>query len=158
MLGSLASRGRYQDTIDRSKANAALGDLKSIDNLEATGDLTAAEAKALREATGKAGNNADVAPSSPLGSSRNQMNQPKPPDYQTRRNSPTTINGRDYSGHALDRMQDRGIPPSAVENAIKNGTKTPQNGGKTKHYDPINNVTVITNKNGGVVTTHYGQH
>ena len=51
LLGSLASRGRYQDTVDRSKANAALGDLKSIDNLEATGDLTAAEARALREAT-----------------------------------------------------------------------------------------------------------
>ena len=50
MLGSLASRGRYQDTVDRSKANAALGDLKSIDNLEATGDLSAAEAKALRDA------------------------------------------------------------------------------------------------------------
>ena len=49
MLGSLASRGRYQDTIDRSKANAALGDLKSIDNLEATGDLTATEARALRD-------------------------------------------------------------------------------------------------------------
>ena len=49
LLGSLASRGRYQDTVDRSKANAALGDLKSIDNLEATGDLTAAEAKALRD-------------------------------------------------------------------------------------------------------------
>ena len=52
-LTSLASRGRYQDTVDRSKANAALGDLKSIDNLEATGDLTAAEAKVLREAAGK---------------------------------------------------------------------------------------------------------
>ena len=49
LLGSLASRGRYQDTVDRSKANAALGDLKSIDNLEATGDLTAAEARALRD-------------------------------------------------------------------------------------------------------------
>ena len=49
MLGSLASRGRYQDTVDRSKANAALGDLKSIDNLEATGDLTATEARALRD-------------------------------------------------------------------------------------------------------------
>ena len=55
-------------------------------------------------------------------------------------------------------MQDRGIPPSVIENTIKNGSKTTQNGGKIQHYDPVNNVTVITNKNGGVVTTHYGQH
>ncbi|MCB1740732.1 MAG: RHS repeat-associated core domain-containing protein, partial [Gammaproteobacteria bacterium] len=35
--------------------------------------------------------------------------------YQTVRNEATTINGRDFSGHALDQMQNRGIMPSVVE-------------------------------------------
>ena len=49
------------------------------------------------------------------------MNQPKNPSYQTVRNKSDYINGREYSGHALDRMQDRGILPSVVEHTIKTG-------------------------------------
>jgi Domain of unknown function (DUF4258) len=37
-------------------------------------------------------------------------------------NKPTTINGIDYSGHALDQMQERGLVPSVVQNTIENGT------------------------------------
>ena len=33
-------------------------------------------------------------------------------------NTPTVINGRAYSGHALDQMQGRGLVPSIVENTI----------------------------------------
>src|SRR5215831_20213228 len=53
---------------------------------------------------------ADVPASTPVGSSRSPLNvgsQGKPPI-----NRPSTINGLDYSGHALDRMQGRGIFPS----------------------------------------------
>ncbi len=85
------------------------------------------------------------------------MNQPKNPDYQPVRNTPTEINGRQYSGHALDRMQDRGILPSVVENTINTGQKSPSQNGKYIHYDSTNNVTVITNQSGGVVTTRYGK-
>ncbi|NEN75114.1 DUF4258 domain-containing protein [Pelistega sp. NLN82] len=57
----------------------------------------------------------------PLGSRYNQMNQPKNPNYQPVRNNADTIFEREYSSHALDRMQDRGIMPSVIENTIKNG-------------------------------------
>ena len=38
--------------------------------------------------------------------------------YQKIRNESAVINGRKYTGHALDRMQDRGFMPSVIENAI----------------------------------------
>jgi hypothetical protein len=73
-------------------------------------------------------------------------------------NSPATIGGRDYSGHALDRMQERGVTPSVVSEAVKNGRATPGNRpDTTHHYDAGNNLTVITNKNGRVVTVREGK-
>ena len=71
-------------------------------------------------------------------------------------NGDATIGGRDYGGHALDQMQGRGIPPSAVENAIQNGVESPDSiPGRLQHYDPLNNITVIT-EGGRVVTVHPG--
>ena len=73
------------------------------------------------------------------------------------RNPPTTINGRSFLGHALDQMQNRGIPPSVVENAIRTGRQAADPiPGRIRHYDPINNVTVITD-DGTVVTTFFGK-
>ncbi|OED50996.1 hypothetical protein ACH42_00335 [Endozoicomonas sp. (ex Bugula neritina AB1)] len=46
------------------------------------------------------------------------LDTPKP------RNAPEIIQGRDYSGHAIDRMQERGITPTIVDNAIKKGIKS----------------------------------
>ena len=86
-----------------------------------------------------------------------QVAHPTLADYQPVRNMPTNIGGRDYSRHALDRMQDRGIPPSVVENTIKNGKKSPSRDGTFSHYDSTNNVTVITNNSGGVVMVRYGK-
>jgi len=68
----------------------------------------------------------------PLGSRRLQFNQPKSPEYQRVRNEPAVVGDRSYSGHALDRMQDRGVMPSVVEHAIQNGVATPSRGG---HYN-----------------------
>ena len=66
-------------------------------------------------------------------------------------NSPAKINEINYSGHAIDRMQGRGVPPSAVENAIKNGTKSPGNtAGTTVHVS--SDVKVVTNSDGKVIT------
>ena len=78
--------------------------------------------------------------------------------YQPVRNTPTTINGRDFTGHALDQMQNRGLTPSVVENTIRAGK--PSAGslpGRTRYYDPVNDVTVITDSaSGRVITTHPG--
>ena len=98
----------------------------------------------------------EVSATLPMGSKRNPMNQPSNPSYQPVRNQPSTISNREYSGHALDRMQDRGITPSVVENTIKNGKSTPSRGGTTVHYDPESKVSIVTNESGRVVTVKYG--
>jgi hypothetical protein len=66
-------------------------------------------------------------------------------------NEPTSIGGRDYSGHALDRMQGRGVPPSAVEDAIQNGTPSPGRTPGTTVHTGSNGVTVVTGNGGRVV-------
>jgi hypothetical protein len=69
-------------------------------------------------------------------------------------NTSTRIGGREYSGHAVDRMQGRGIPPSAVENTIRNGNRmTGREPGTTQYYDPVNKITVITDTATGRVIT-----
>jgi hypothetical protein len=42
-------------------------------------------------------------------------------------NAAETINGTDYSGHALDRMQSVGATPSVVEDTIQTGVPGPGN-------------------------------
>lgn len=71
----------------------------------------------------------------------------------------TTIGGREFSGHALDRMQGQGITPSVVESAV-----SPDNAvagkmpGTTAYYDAMNDLTVITDAaSGRVVTVDYGR-
>ena len=72
-------------------------------------------------------------------------------------NAPATIGGREFSGHALDRMQSQGMMPSAVENTIQGNSGAGKEAGTTAHYDPVNNITVITNSESGrVVTSDYG--
>jgi hypothetical protein len=53
-------------------------------------------------------------------------------------------------------MQARGIPPSVVENTIQEGVPgrhQPPDRGTTSHYDPDNEITVITNTETGRVVT-----
>ena len=71
-------------------------------------------------------------------------------------NTPTTIGGRDYSGHALDRMQQRGYVPSVVEDAIQNGNRNSSYGGASSFYSPSNNVTAIVDDASGRVVTIRG--
>ena len=65
------------------------------------------------------------------------------------RNKDTIINGRKYWGHILDRMQDRGIPLSAVENCIKNGKRLPAHSNRIKYYDSTNKLSVVVEKETG---------
>jgi RHS repeat-associated protein len=72
-------------------------------------------------------------------------------------NAPREIGGRNYRGHALDQMQARGVPSSAVENTIRHGTPgTDPIPGRIRHYDPVNDLTVVT-ESGTVVTVITGQ-
>lgn len=68
------------------------------------------------------------------------------------------INGRPFSGHAFDRMQGRGLPPSAVMDALLGGRPSPgSRPNTTQHYDPVNNITVVTNSTtGNVITVRNG--
>lgn len=68
-------------------------------------------------------------------------------------NAATTINEIDYSAHAIDQMQERGIPPSVVQNAIQNGVVYPIREGTIGYYDSVNNVRVITSGSTGNVVT-----
>ena len=156
IYGDIKSFAEAQTGLDYAIATAGvfLKPVKAIKAADKIGDAAKAAKKVGKAAADKAD---DVYPSSPLGSSRNQMNQPKNPSYQSERNKPTNIGGRDYTAHALDRMQDRGIPLSVVENTIKNGKKSPSRDGTFSHYDSVNNVTVITNNSGGVVMVRYGK-
>jgi RHS repeat-associated protein len=73
-------------------------------------------------------------------------------------NAETVIGGRQFGGHSLDQMQGRGVMPSAVENTVRVGRATPDPiPGRIRYYDPTNNLTVITESNGRVVTVITGK-
>jgi hypothetical protein len=110
--------------------------------MTAVGGLEAAAARggsaAAREAT------------SVLGSRRAPLtNAP----YQPARNVGGEVAGRQYSGHAFDQMQNRGIMPSVVDNAIRTGTPFPTRAGTSGFYDAANDLRVITDTASGRVVT-----
>ena len=74
-------------------------------------------------------------------------------------NVPTVINGREYGAHALDRMMQRCVPPSVVENAISNGQRAiGKEVGTTDFYDHINKIMVtVKEQTGRVVTVRFGR-
>ncbi len=82
----------------------------------------------------------------------------KCPNYQNMsRNTPRKIGNLQYSSHALDQMQNRGLMPQIVENTVKTGRIFPTRSGTIGYYDPTNNVRVIVNsQNKQVITTILG--
>ncbi len=72
---------------------------------------------------------------------------------------PTMIYGREYSGHTLQRMTERGLTPMTIENVIKSGQVISDViPGRLDCYDKINNVTaVICGKTGNVITIFFGK-
>jgi hypothetical protein len=71
------------------------------------------------------------------------------------RNAPGEVGGRQYSGHAFDQMQNRGLTPSVVDDAIAAGVAEPAGPGTTAYTSPTNNVTVIVDDASGRVITAY---
>ncbi len=88
------------------------------------------------------------------GSQRSPLQAPNGPP----RNPPGEFNGVPYTGHAFDQLQNRGIPPSAVDQALQSGIQSPGNEpGTVQSYDPINNLTVVTDQaTGNVITVRKG--
>jgi RHS repeat-associated protein len=80
-----------------------------------------------------------------------------PIDIAPGTNSPASIGGRQYTGHALDRMQGRGIMPSAVDDAIRSSTPVRGADGSIIHYSQSNNISVVLNADGSVRTVSYGR-
>jgi hypothetical protein len=75
--------------------------------------------------------------------------------YQELQNGDAVVEGRVYSGHALDQMRNRGFTPTVVENAIKTGVSAPDPQlGRTRFYDVANNVTVVTEGERVVTVVH----
>jgi hypothetical protein len=89
-------------------------------------------------------------PSAPTGKRGSPMDVPRGT------NAPAIINGKSFSGHALDEMQSDGIPESAVDNALRTGVSAPSRGGTTVFYDPANHISVIQAADGTIVTVSYG--
>jgi hypothetical protein len=90
----------------------------------------------------------DVPASAPTGTKGSPIRVPRGT------NSPETISGRDYSGHALDEMQSDGITPSVVEEVIQQGQASQGNKpGTTQYDDSKNGVRVVVNSNTGTVIT-----
>jgi hypothetical protein len=96
------------------------------------------------------GNDFETHPSTPVGHKSKEIR------IQSGTNSRATISGREYSGHALDRMQERGLTPSMIEGAIKNGLQSKGNlPHRILHYDSVNKVTIVT-ESGNVITVIFG--
>ncbi len=87
----------------------------------------------------------DKPASTPTGRRGNPMDVPRGT------NQPSNIGGRDYTEHALDQMQGRGVTPTPVENAIQNGTPAPGNTPGTTVYTG-DGVAAVTGSNGQVIT------
>jgi RHS repeat-associated protein len=125
-----------------SNADQIRASINGIFNWVNNNVLTSSDANAGKTKTG------DQDPSAPNGRKGN------PIEISPGTNAPTNIGGRDFSGHAIDRMQGRGVPPSAVEESIKNGRQEQGNTpGTTVHIGP-NGVTVVTGPGGRVITVY----
>lgn len=70
----------------------------------------------------------------------------------------STPGGRPYTKHyGTETGPQRNIPGSVVDEAIDNYPGKVVDGGKTVHYDPANDITVVTGNGGSIVSVHKGQ-
>ena len=88
----------------------------------------------------------DDAAKLPVGRLGNPMQVPGP------QNLPTVINGRNYTGHALDQMQGRGLMPSVVEDTISTGVQSAGRDGA--QIFTSGQARIIVNPNGSIKTVY----
>ena len=88
----------------------------------------------------------DDAAKLPVGRLGSPMKVPGP------QNVPTVINGRQYTGHALDQMQGRGLTPSVIEDTLARGAQSQGRGGAT--IFTTDQTRVIVNPNGSIKTVY----
>jgi RHS repeat-associated protein len=70
----------------------------------------------------------------------------------------STPRGRPFTKHyGQDTGPKRNIPGSVVDQAIDENPGVPGRDGTTVHYDPNNEVTVVTGRNGGIVSARRGE-
>jgi len=69
------------------------------------------------------------------------------------RNKTQIIDGMDFSGHALDQMQNRGITPSIVKHILNNGEVVKSSPGIKIMYDKVNRLQVVTNSQTNKIIT-----
>lgn len=74
-------------------------------------------------------------------------------EENTKLNYSEAINSRLYTGHALDRMQGRGLVPSVVEDAISKGDRKMLGNGVSEYQSATNKVAAIVSDNTGKVIT-----
>jgi hypothetical protein len=68
-----------------------------------------------------------------------------------------TPDGRPYTDHYVnDTGPIRNIPGSVVDHVVNTTPGVDVGGGKTAHYDPANNVTVVTGSGDSIVSVHKG--
>ncbi|WP_017327099.1 RHS repeat-associated core domain-containing protein [Synechococcus sp. PCC 7336] len=99
----------------------------------------------------------NVNPSTPVGRRGGDPTRGGPIQVPPPANTRTTIGNREFSGHTLDRMQEQGLVPSVVEDAIQNGQRSAGRDGTDLFFSPENNVTVVVdNATGSVITADFG--
>jgi len=86
----------------------------------------------------------DLGAEDPVGRLGNPLN------IQPGTNQQTTINGIDYTGHALDQMQGRGLMPSVVEDTITNGAVSAGRGGVSIYV--TGQARVVVSQDGRIIT------
>jgi hypothetical protein len=88
------------------------------------------------------------------GGGDSDRDEPKPrekPKYGT------TPEGRPFTEHyGTGTGPERNIPGSVVDHVINTTKGAPVADGKTVHYVPVNNVTVVTGRGGSIVSVHKG--
>jgi hypothetical protein len=69
----------------------------------------------------------------------------------------STPGGRPYTRHyGTETGPQRNIPGSVVDEAVDNYPGKLVDGGKTVHYDPVNDITVVTGDGQSIVSVHRG--
>ena len=69
----------------------------------------------------------------------------------------STPENKIYTKHGAIQADARGIPGSVTDAVINNNKAIPGKNGTLIYYDSQNNVTVVTGKNGSIVTVHKGK-